>query len=180
MNSTRLLSIIVTFYNNEKYVKQCLDSIISQLHNNMELIIIDDGSKDKSISFIKDCITGISNAYFFSINNSGISFARNFGIKKAVGKYIMFIDGDDYIIDNALAKINNYINKKSFDLLTFKIIKFYEEQKYFEKEIPSIRNDNNLTTEDLINNKICGRPWRFIYSKKLIKSNKLFLTNFFL
>ena len=97
MINKKTLSIIIICYNNEKYIKNCLDSVIRKLNNNIEIIIVDDGSTDSSYNIISKRIVNIENIKLISIKNSGISIARNVGLKNAVGKYIMFIDGDDYI-----------------------------------------------------------------------------------
>lgn len=173
MINKKILSIIIICYNNEKYIKNCLDSVIRKLNNNIEIIIVDDGSTDSSYNIISKCIVNIENIKLISIRNSGISIARNVGLKNAVGKYIMFIDGDDYINIKGIEKIINYIQKNEFDLLLFNTIKYYEKTGKYEIEKYVINDYKNVSISDLIDNKICGRAWRFIYNKKMLDKNKL-------
>ena len=100
---------------------------------------------------------------------------RYFRFKKnaKIGKYIMFIDGDDYINIKGIEKIINYIQKNEFDLLLFNTIKYYEKTGKYEIEKYAINDYKNVSISDLIDNKICGRAWRFIYNKKMLDKNKL-------
>lgn len=173
MINKKTLSIIIICYNNEKYIKNCLDSVIRKLNNNIEIIIVDDGSTDSSYNIISKRIVNIENIKLISIKNSGISIARNVGLKNSVGKYIMFIDGDDYINIKGIEKIINYIQKNEFDLLLFNTIKYYEKTGKYEIEKYAINDYKNVSISDLIDNKICGRAWRFIYNKKMLDKNKL-------
>lgn len=95
MNSK--VSIVVPIYNTEKYLKKCLDSIINQTYGNLEIILVDDGSTDNSGKIIDDYAKKDSRIKAIHQKNAGQSTARNNGIKKATGKYISFIDGDDEI-----------------------------------------------------------------------------------
>ena len=95
MNSK--VSIVVPIYNTEKYLKKCLDSIINQTYENLEIILVDDGSTDNSGKIIDDYAKKDSRIKAIHQKNAGQSTARNNGIKKATGKYISFIDGDDEI-----------------------------------------------------------------------------------
>lgn len=100
-----ILSIIIPIYNGEKYLSQCLDSIIDSGLNNIEIIAINDGSSDSSL----EILTKYSSSYPFiriiNQKNSGVSAARNIGISHAKGKYITFIDADDYVISNVFYDI---------------------------------------------------------------------------
>ena len=92
-----LISVIVPIYNAEKYIKRCLESILNQTYKNIEIIVIDDGSSDKSINIIKKSFSENSRIKLFSQNNSGAYLARINGVKKSSGEYIMFVDSDDWI-----------------------------------------------------------------------------------
>lgn len=109
-----LISIIVPVYNKEKYIEKCINSIISQTYNNLEIIIVDDGSSDNSLKICKKIAKNNINIKVIQKNNGGVSSARNVGINNANGKYISFIDIDD-IVENNMIEIlyNNLINNKS-------------------------------------------------------------------
>lgn len=96
------LSIIIPCYNIEKYIERCISSV---LNDNVELIIIDDGSTDKTLDICNDFKLKYDNIKVISIQNSGVSVARNIGLRHANGKYIWFIDGDDYIEKNIMQTI---------------------------------------------------------------------------
>ena len=103
------ISVIAIFYNSQKYVKKCVDSILSQEGIDLELIAVDDCSKDDTYSLLKlyndDRIKVIRHS-----ENCGISGARNTGLQKVSGDCFFFIDGDDYLPSNALSELAKYYN----------------------------------------------------------------------
>ena len=103
-------SIIIPVYNTEKYLEKCLDSIINQSYQNMEIIVVNDGSTDNS----KDILSFYHNKYpklinVYNLTNKGVSAARNYGISKASGDYFIFIDSDDYLEPDLLSNVNKNI-----------------------------------------------------------------------
>lgn len=163
------ISIIVPIYNSEKYLKKCIDSIINQDKKELEIILVNDGSTDNSLDII--------NSYkddrirVFNNNNQGIGKTRNFGIKKANGKYIMFLDSDDYLEYNACSKLYEKIKKDNLDLVIcdFNIIKGRDVLK---EKLISFEN-TSLVNNPLLINKINLSPWNKIYKTELIKNNNL-------
>lgn len=124
-------SIIVPVYNTEQYLERCFDSILSQTYKNYEVIVVNDGSTDDSLNLIRKY------KEFICINqkNQGLSMARNNGIKKACGDYLIFLDSDDYIDNKLLEKLSKNIKKE--DIVRYqsatiddknKIINFYENE----------------------------------------------------
>ena len=91
-----LLSVIVPIYNVEKYLKQCIESVIKQQLDSYELILVDDGSTDSSKSICDNYSEKNANIKVFHKKNEGASSARNYGLKKASGKYVLFLDSDDW------------------------------------------------------------------------------------
>lgn len=158
-----LLSIVIPVYNIDSYLNKCLDSIVYQVKCNTEIILIDDGSCDKS-SFICDYY---SNKYDFikviHQLNSGLSFARNKGIELANGKYIWFIDGDDFIEPNSLEIIYKYLNY-DYDILVFN----YNIISNNISSINSFYNYNNINTKYLLSHCMV---WNKVFKKELFNNN---------
>lgn len=126
-----LVSIVVAVYNCEKYIKRCLDSIISQNFIDYEIIIIDDGSTDHSYEKIKHLLKN-KNINYFKKDNGGLSSVRNYGIKVAKGTYILNIDGDDYISKNCLSNcLNTEIVKSNPDMIWFGLDTVYDNGKSY-------------------------------------------------
>ncbi len=99
------LSIIIPVYNLEKYISKCLDSIINQIKENIEIIIVNDGSTDKTEDICNKYCERYSYIKYFYQRNNGVSSARNLGLSKATGEYVLFIDGDDWLLEDAISKI---------------------------------------------------------------------------
>lgn len=117
MREEILLSIIIPCYNVEQYVKECVESLLCIKEERIEFIFVDDGSKDSTYRILTSYNDLRMKVY--SKTNQGPSSARNLGIKKARGKYIMFVDSDDYIYSKQVEKIFVYLEEK-FDMLCFK------------------------------------------------------------
>ena len=95
-------SIIVPIYNAEKYLHQCIDSVLNQSFKDYELWLIDDGSKDSSIEIIKEYALRDSRIHTAFIKGDGPSVPRNYGLNRATGEYVLFLDSDDYLTENSL------------------------------------------------------------------------------
>ena len=110
------LSIVVPVYNVEKYIRKCILSIIEQDNNlfkEIELIVVNDGTKDNSIEIIEDLLEKFSNISLISQNNQGLSMARNNGFELAKGEYVWFVDSDDWIDAHAVATLMPYLDGKN-------------------------------------------------------------------
>lgn len=128
------LSIIVPVYNGEKYIKKCLDSLKSQTIENFEIIIVNDGSTDNSEKVIleyKESNLEI-NIVYVKKENGGLSDARNYGVTYATGKYISFIDADDYIDKDLYTNLEKYMDEE-IDLIKFKMQTVNESGEIIEK-----------------------------------------------
>ena len=106
------ISIIVPIYNKEKYLTRCISSVLSQTFTNIEVLLINDGSSDKSLDICKKYEKLDNRIIVFDKKNGGVSSARNCGIENASGKYLMFVDADDYLDSNSLNVLySNIIDK---------------------------------------------------------------------
>jgi len=116
------ISVIVPVYNTEKYLSRCLDSLVNQTFNDIEIIIINDGSTDNSEKIIKEYEEKYSNKIrYFKKKNEGIAATRNYGIEYSKGEYIVFVDSDDYIDLSLFNNLNKYTDKK-VDIIKYKLI----------------------------------------------------------
>lgn len=112
------VSIIIPVYNAEKYISTCLESVSQQTYRDFDVILIDDGSKDKSKIICESFCEKYPKQYkYYWQENSGVSAARNFGITKAAGEWIMFIDADDVISEHAIEQMLKSIDEKNDDIV---------------------------------------------------------------
>lgn len=113
-------SIIIPVYNTSKYLNKCIKSAINQDYENIEIIIVNDGSTDDSLEIIKKYTKKYKNIVLIDQKNKGLSEARNAGIKKATGDYFLLLDSDDFIEYNLISKLNEYTSKNP-DLIRFQL-----------------------------------------------------------
>ena len=127
-----LISVVVPVYNVEKYLKKSIESIINQTYKNLEIIIIDDGSSDDSYNVCKKYKEIDSRIILIHTENKGVSHARNLGLSKANGKYLIFIDSDDYIEDNMIEILYTNLKKTKSDLsiCMYEIVKGDDEGNF--------------------------------------------------
>ena len=119
-----LISIIIPVYQVEDYVTECMQSIISQTYTNIEILVINDGSRDKSIDLCRDFAYTDSRIKIIDKQNGGLSSARNSGLDIAKGKFICFIDSDDFIDSNMIMELHNAIIETNADFVMSGIIKY--------------------------------------------------------
>ncbi len=155
-------SIIVPVYNVEKYLSQCLNSIIMQTINNYEIILINDGSTDNSGEICNKIALAHHNIVCIHKKNGGASDARNAGIKRAKGEYLIFVDSDDYIEKESLEKFEENLQKSNTpDLMITRIKKIYPDlsKKYMDKNM-LFKSIRAISKEEIIN-------WMFNHSDSL-------------
>lgn len=164
-------SIVVPVYNTSKVLKRCLDSILSQSYDNFELIIVNDGSTDNSLDIIKEYKD--KRIIIIDQKNGGLSDARNSGVKKASGDYLLFIDSDDSINKDLLDVLNDKITDE--DLIRFQIRKIdKEETNYHEKEfnnLSGIEAFKILSTYHFVETAVC-----YAYKKDFYLNNNFKFT----
>ncbi len=118
-------SFIVPVYNTEKYLKKCLNSLVNQTYKDFEIIVVNDGSTDKSSNIISKYQKKYKNIIVIDKENEGLSMARNRGVQKSSGKYIIFVDSDDYVSNKLLEEVDKKIDDS--DILRFQIATEDEE-----------------------------------------------------
>ena len=118
-----LVSIIVPVYNAELYIKKCIDSLIMQTYENLEIIAIDDGSLDRSLMIMNEYAKSDSRLKVIHQENQGASLAREKGLMLATGSYVMFIDGDDWIDSDTIACCIQTAMRNESDCVIFSYVK---------------------------------------------------------
>lgn len=151
----QLVSIIITFYNEEILISRCLKSVLEQTYSNIELILINDGSTDNSLSIVEQYLANIQNSKIVTIPNSGHANARNIGLEMSTGFYVTFLDADDEFEPNAIEILLNEIKKNDADLAVcrFSVVSrlgvtdfisgwkdYCQEYKYSKDLVPAMFN----------------------------------------
>lgn len=175
------ISIVVPVYKVENYLRKCIDSLLAQTFHDFEILLIDDGSPDNSGKICDDYSKGNSNVRTFHIPNSGVSIARNFGIEKASGEWICFVDSDDWVENSYLS---NFLQE---ELTEYQIIMqgiLFDFESSPEKNIPFIKYNNQvckshsyaaIESQRVLHD---GCPCAKLYNKKVINEyNIRFLEN---
>ena len=122
------ISVIVPVYNTEKYLRKCLDSIVNQTLEDIEIICVNDGSTDNSLDILNEFNSKDNRIKIITQDNQGLGAARNNGLKHAGGEYVYFIDSDDYIDLTALEKLYNNAESNGSDLVLFKFQTFDDNE----------------------------------------------------
>lgn len=172
MNS--LVSIVVPTYNCEKYIENCIESIVIQSYKNIEVIIIDDGSIDNTYEIIKKYITKDKRIKYFTQENSGPSVARNKGIEKSNGEYLIFVDSDDIIEKIYVEKLLNRIKSNSFDIACCGYI---DKSKYGVVKLNDFWINKDILNKqeflECVCNGVGGVLWSKIFRKDIIIENNI-------
>lgn len=170
------LSIIVPVYNTKKQLGKCLDSLLCQVREGIELIVINDGSTDASEEVIKEYDRKYPNKItYYSKPNSGVADTRNLGIQKAQGKYIYFVDSDDYIEFDLVQTLERYMDT-DIDIIKFKLQRVDEQGKTIKKvegpifsKVQGEQAFNMLAFEDVL----LDSPCVYFIKKELFVNNHL-------
>ncbi|MGG3856040.1 glycosyltransferase [Caldifermentibacillus hisashii] len=154
MKNVPKVSIIVPIYNVEKYLVNCLDSLVNQTLNEIEVILVDDGSKDDSIKIAESYVNRYSNFKLYFCNNGGPGGARNTGLDYVTGEYIMFLDSDDMLTSNACQVLYDKALEKNADIVIGKPVWRYQDgsekpveylEHWFKKDLSTnFRNDYRI------------------------------------
>lgn len=174
-----LISIIIPVYNVEKYVRTCLESVLRQNLDEptYEIIIVNDGTEDRSMEMIQDIISSHPNIFVINQENQSLSVARNNGIVKAKGEYILMLDSDDLLIDNSLQLLLEKAIESKADLIVADYLEMTDEEIETNKVIPQKewhvekKSGERIFLEDL-NPHQCY-VWRTLYRREFILDNHL-------
>ena len=160
------ISVIVPIYNVEKYLRKCLDSLVSQTYSDLEIILVNDCSTDSSLEICQEYQQKCSKIKLFSNDkNRGLSYSRNKGVKEATGSFIGFIDSDDYVPLNYYESLMNMMRKEKSDIVVCDITLVYPH--YSEKR--SCGNDSGERIA-FINNGLAASACNKLFRKKVLLS----------
>lgn len=164
-----LISIIIPVYNVEQYLERCVKSVINQTYKDLQIILVDDGAKDSSGQMCDELAKLDNRIEVIHKENGGLSDARNHGMRIAKGKYIGFVDSDDYIAEDMFETLYRVITENESDI---SIVSFYE--MYNDKLIGvrdsgklEIMNKQEAIKELLIDTKIQSYAWNKLFKKEL-------------
>ncbi|MCZ2492139.1 glycosyltransferase family 2 protein [Dellaglioa carnosa] len=180
-NSNPLFSIIVPVFNVERYLQKCIDSILeNKMNKEYEIILVDDGSTDGS-GIICDRYADLNeNVIVYHKSNGGLSDSRNYGIEKANGEFLFFIDSDDWIRTDALAKLEKICENKDVDMICFNFSAVNEFEENVENDLGFKKRiledgfvNGEKALEELFKGNIKSYAVTNLYKKKLFTTNKV-------
>lgn len=163
------LSVVIPVYNGEKYIEECLRSIMNQTYKDLQIIVVNDGSEDKTESIVKSILLEDSRIQLMSQINRGVSSARNRGLKYAENEFITFVDCDDTLDLNMYEILMNYANTNEFDII------HCGYKRINDKEIKEVSGTGKIEVQNsyealeciIKGKKFVGSLWNKIYKKSL-------------
>lgn len=201
------VSLIISVYNMEKYIEECLESVFNQTHKNIEVIIVNDGSTDKSKDIIQKFILKYENIIYIEQCNQGLAMSRNNALKYVSGEYVLFLDSDDYLEENCIELLYKKAKENDYDMVIMGHRKVYNDNLYhgdeyginnldenksysgkfvanmiLESKIQGYACDKLIKVESLKENNLYFEPGKYIEDlypifKQVYKSNKVAFVN---
>ena len=173
-------SVIIPVYNVEKYINRCVKSILSHRYNDLEIILIDNGSTDSSGSICDTYASEYSNISVYHIENHGVGSARNFGLSKARGEFIYFVDSDDYLVGNLFAEFEDKLTP-DLDLLVFSYYNSFEQEMIEKNRTKKIlpyngsydKYDFSKIFKDLFLSDMLYTVWNKFYRREFLIENNI-------
>ena len=169
-------SVIIPVYNSEKTIKRCIESISLQNRPDVEIIVINDGSTDKTESICKALQTEHKNIIYITKENGGVSSARNLGLSVATGEFVMFVDSDDYVDNNCFDTIDKYIKSNAdfyqfgFSIVANGLVK--EVRSFSECKINTPSEKESFLSDGIVTRSI-NSPCAKIFKRKIINEQNL-------
>ncbi len=176
-----MVTIIVPVYNAEKYIERCIKSVLSQSCSSFELIIVNDGSTDSTDKICKNICSPHANCYILEQPNMGVSAARNYGISRATGKWIAFLDSDDFLEPDFVETLEKYSSTDNADFMLFNYSVIGRDIMHNNiRSWGGVYQDNHLLIDGVINSNSnifsktsLRSPWAKAYRTKIIHENNL-------
>ena len=173
------LSIVIPVYNVEYYIAQCLESILNQSFKDLEIICVNDGSTDNSLSVLQDYKAKDDRIIIIDQKNEGSGVARNAGLSIAKGEYVYFVDGDDWLEDNALEKAVLKSDELNTDILIFGGLSYYEGKGknggYSANKLPKKYLDKVFSAKEIKKDifKFPSTAWTKLYKRDFLVKNNI-------
>lgn len=174
------ISVIIPVYNAEKFIKRCLESIIQQNYNELEIVVVDDGSTDNSRNIINELAKNDDRIKYCYQENRGVSYARNYGIAKATGEYLTFVDADDYMANGVLNNFKKICIKSRCDIYRYNYY-YSSEQNIKQSEGKNYEFSNRILSSgteefkqillDIISGKVMTFIWVLFIKRSLLYNN---------
>lgn len=171
MEKKSLVSIIIPVYNVEKFVKKSILSAMNQTYQNLEIVVVNDGSTDNSGKICHELEKEDNRVKVYDKKNGGVSSARNFGVKQATGEYLMFLDGDDILTTNAVEGLLEIIQKENADICIGKGITVSENANINSEPIPQNKFIKEFNAEEAIANALYETEFSLSCNMKLYKKS---------
>lgn len=172
------VSVIIAAYNIEKYIERCLKSILNQTLSDVQIIVVNDGSKDNTLEVIKAVINDDKRVLIIDKENSGTIEARKSGFNSAQGEYILFVDGDDWLEKDALEKLYYKAKKSEADIVLFNAFWSYDNKKEVKNMINIDKEYKQDLLKGLLLSKVHPAMWaKFIRRDFIIVNDMEFPTN---
>ncbi|WP_462371800.1 glycosyltransferase family 2 protein [Phascolarctobacterium succinatutens] len=169
-----LISVIIPVYGVEKYIAQCLESVINQTYKNLEIIVINDGTKDRSADIAKEYAAKDSRIKVYDFKNGGLSVARNRGLEIATGEYISYLDSDDWLDTKMYETLLETAMKNEADMVKCGIIETNgaAEEKITFSDVKIINNEQHKAFENYFKGILWTLAWNGLYKRELAKKVK--------
>lgn len=168
MSKDKLVSVIVPMYNVEKYIKECIDSILQQSYDNIEVIAVDDGSPDKSADIVREISD--PRVKVITKQNGGVSSARNLGLENAHGEYVVFVDADDFLSRDSIKYLMWLVNKTGSEFCLSENCFTQRNEQQIEKDRVRLLSSEEAVAL-LISPKVIVGCWNKIYSIEFLRRN---------
>ena len=173
-----LVSIIVPVFNAEEYIHRCIDSILKQEYQNFELLLVDDGSTDRSGKICREYAGRDSRVHVIQKENTGVSASRNLALKQARGTYIQFLDSDDWIAPEATRLLVRSMETHSCDMV---IADFYRVSGEYMAQKGDINESKVLSRQEFLSEHMMENPadfyygvlWNKMYRRDIIEDHQI-------
>jgi glycosyltransferase involved in cell wall biosynthesis len=170
--SLPLITIIVPMYNVELYIERCISSIQEQTYRNIEILLVDDGSPDKSGQLADEKARSDARTKVFHVKNGGVSAARNLGIQHSTGEFVVFVDGDDYLAPDYVDYMYGLVGKTNAEfVMSRNCFKFPGDEKQVEIDRVEVLSSDRAAAELLYPENIDIGCWNKMFSREFIQSN---------